>query len=667
MKKSFLPVVVALMSVSLGALSGCGGSVTDVSYEEWESTEGVIVPAIPELNKSRNKDFIFGMDVSSIIEVEEAGGQFYDFDGNPVRDIMTFLADCGVNYIRIRLWNDPFDEYGNSFGGGGNDITTDIAIAQRAVNAGMKVCLDFHYSDFWADPSKQTTPRAWADYDIYEIRSALYDYTYDTLKAFDEAGCLPDMVQIGNEINSGILTDKTNSQSYCWCLNEGISATRKYAKETKSDIKIVLHYAEAASYNSVSQLLTTVMNYGVTDFDIIGLSYYSYWHGGIDELKESLAQFEKNFKKYDIAIMEYSYGYTDDYTGNAANIYNSDDCESMGGYVTSVQGQASYIHDVNEAVAQINNGIGTFYWEPAWLPLDGTSWASSYASDYLTSQGDDTGSLDKVTWANQALFDFDGHPLDSLKAYRLMKGDAGYTETTFSYDEEMEASVNIAASDLTAALPQNLKVLTELDRWVNAPITWDKDGVQSIRDGGEGVYSIHGTASYLTGSFDVTGNLTCYYEYLANGGFEECTGTADISDFSLVPGWSCQGTGYRVERKGNAHDGFYNFNLWASSNYSCTITQEVYCDAGDYFFQVYGRSGSGLYPDVTIFVEQNGNEIASATFDWSTGEGDWPDWLLTTTYFSLSSSSSLTVGARIVGDAADWAHLDDFALGHVLA
>ena len=165
-------------------------------YGDSTATDVHVLPVeLPE-------DFIFGVDMSSILEVEAAGGVFYNEDGQE-QDVFEILADHGVNYVRIRLWVDPHDEDGNPFGGGSTDTAAGIEIAKRAARVGMRICLDFHYSDFWADPGKQSVPRAWASLSKADLVTAIHDYTYDALKQFQDAGVRPHMVQIGNETTTG--------------------------------------------------------------------------------------------------------------------------------------------------------------------------------------------------------------------------------------------------------------------------------------------------------------------------------------------------------------------------------------------------------------------------------------------------------------------------------
>ena len=153
------------------------------------------------------EDFIFGMDVSSILAEEKSGVKYYGFDGEET-DLFSLLAENGINYIRVRVWNNPFDNEGRGFGGGNCDILNAVEIGKRATACGMKLLVDFHYSDFWADPGKQMVPRAWAKLDIDEKEEALYQYTLDCMKQLKDAGVDVGMVQLGNETNGALCGEK---------------------------------------------------------------------------------------------------------------------------------------------------------------------------------------------------------------------------------------------------------------------------------------------------------------------------------------------------------------------------------------------------------------------------------------------------------------------------
>ena len=188
----------------MGGLSGCGSQDQGIADTVAGSTVSATADAaditafpLPEGPEEStiyvepvdgiSDDFYRGMDVSAVLALENSGVKYYNFDGEE-QDVFMTLAQAGVNYIRLRVWNDPYDENGNSYGGGNNDVATAITLGQRATQYGMKVCIDFHYSDFWADPKKQFVPKAWEGMDIEEKSDALYHFTLESLTQILDAG-----------------------------------------------------------------------------------------------------------------------------------------------------------------------------------------------------------------------------------------------------------------------------------------------------------------------------------------------------------------------------------------------------------------------------------------------------------------------------------------------
>ena len=369
-------------------------------------------------------DFIFGMDVSSLLVEEKSGVKYYDFDGNEQDALKTF-ADAGINYIRLRVWNDPYDENGNGYGGGNNDLPTAIELGKRATGYGMRVLIDFHYSDFWADPQKQILPKAWVGMSLSEKSSALYDYTKDSLTQLLDSGVDVGMVQIGNEINYG-LSGESNIDNIIELLKSGSKAVREVSSQKGKDIGIVVHYTDIGKKEGVFSLIEKLVNSGL-DFDMMGLSYYPYWHGDLKNMSSVIGEIGEKFGKK-VFIAETSYCYTtDDGDGFANRVSKSDLVKD---YPATPEGQASFMHDLYE---NVNNagGIGGFYWEGAWIPVGpasadnspiwekyGSGWASSYASDYDKDAAEYYGGC---SWDNQTFFDFNGHPLESMKVFKYMR------------------------------------------------------------------------------------------------------------------------------------------------------------------------------------------------------------------------------------------------------
>lgn len=200
-----------LAMILLISLTGCRDLETElapVSTQEVTVKTQEVVEEVPEETwespiDGLSDDFIFGMDASSVLTEEKSGVKYYGFDGKE-QDIFKTYADSGINYIRLRVWNDPYDENGNGYGGGNNDLPTAVELGKRATANGMKVMIDFHYSDFWADPKRQHAPKAWEGMSVEEKADALYEFTKDSLSQLLDSGVDVGMVQVGNEINYGM-------------------------------------------------------------------------------------------------------------------------------------------------------------------------------------------------------------------------------------------------------------------------------------------------------------------------------------------------------------------------------------------------------------------------------------------------------------------------------
>ncbi len=362
-------------------------------------------------------DFIKGADVSMLAEVEKHGGKFYDEKGVQ-KDAMLILKENGFNYIRLRLWNDPKDAAGNGYGGGNSDLATTIALAKRAKANGMKFLLDYHYSDFWTDPGRQNKPKAWANMNIEQMTQALHDYTKSTFAEFKKAGVLPDMVQIGNEINGGMLWPEGKSwgqnggefDRLAGLLKAGISGVKENL-DAKDHVKIMLHLAEGTKNDTFTWWFDEITKRDVP-FDVIGLSFYTYWNGPISALKYNMDDISKRYNK-DVIVVEAAYGYTTDNCDNAENNFGAKEAADAG-YPASVQGQADFLHDLMKSIVEVqgNRGKGIFYWEPAWLPTPGATWATKAGMKYNNDDWKEGNARE-----NQSLFDCQGHVLPSMKVF----------------------------------------------------------------------------------------------------------------------------------------------------------------------------------------------------------------------------------------------------------
>lgn len=362
-----------------------------------------------------------GMDISTLLEVERCGGKFYD--NGVERELLSILKDYDVNAIRLRLWNDPYSEEGEPYGAGTNDLKTVMELSRRAREKGFDILLDYHYSDFWADPGKQFIPKAWRGYSVLQLEEAVYEYTKETLLTLQKKGLLPDMVQVGNELSKGFLWPYGMTPEYeniARFVNAGIRAV----KEVSDRIKIMIHLDNGGNNALYREWFDHFMKLG-EDFDIIGLSYYPFWHGTLAMLEENMKDIATRYGK-ELIVAEVSMGYTmEDYREYEAlspelrkGMATRQELVDKIDYPMTKEGQCAFMKDLLEKIASVpeNKGRGFFYWEPAWIPVPGSGWATECALKYIEDKGPCGNE-----WANQALFDYEGNALPALKVVRDYK------------------------------------------------------------------------------------------------------------------------------------------------------------------------------------------------------------------------------------------------------
>ena len=542
MKRNSKRLVAALLSAGLcaGALSGCGAESTttaETGTETQPETEQEVIrtteePAEAEAEEEWSDvfvepvagisdDFIRGMDASAVLSVEKSGAKYYGYDGKE-QDVFETLAESGVNYIRLRVWNDPYDENGNGYGGGDNDVATVIELGKRATQYGMKVNIDFHYSDFWADPKRQHAPKAWEGMSADEKADALYDFTKESLTQILDAGVDVGMVQVGNEINNG-MSGETDVPAVMGLLSAGSRAVREIADSYGKDIQIVLHYTNIEDNEEVDTMAANLKEYGV-DYDIFGLSYYPFWDGTNENMQNVAKNIMDRYGKK-VVIAETSYCYTEKDGDGFGNSFDGIE-DAVDGYAPTVQSQATMIRDICAAANEVGV-LGVFYWEGTWIPVGsedqdnsalwekyGSGWASSYSAEY---DPDDAGLYyGGCSWDNQAMFDFTGHPLPSLNVFRYLKD--GHT-VPLAVDFIPQTTVSRDVGE-ALTLPETVEVVYN-DRSANTqvPVSWDASQVAAIDTKKAGTYTVDGTLSdgtAVTADVDVE-----MVNYVKNPGFEE--------------------------------------------------------------------------------------------------------------------------------------------------
>jgi arabinogalactan endo-1,4-beta-galactosidase len=312
--------------------------------------------------------FVMGADLSYVNQILEHGGVYRD--SGRVRDPYRIFKDHGANLVRLRLWHTPTwtkEVYGSAGTKMYNDLE-DVKVAIRRSKAmGLAINLDFHYSDTWADPSKQVIPAAWVGLDFATLVDSVYQYTFQTLKTLNDAGLMPEMVQVGNETNPGMLLPLGGYATNGWpklgeLINSGIRAVRDISKHSVIKPLIILHIAQPENVDFWFSNISRAGN--VSDFDIVGFSYYSKWSDvPIGDISRFVADFKKAFGK-EVMIVETAYPWTTENADSYANAFNAGD--AVPGYPISQEGQLRYMTDLTQAIID-GGGMGIMVWEPAWI------------------------------------------------------------------------------------------------------------------------------------------------------------------------------------------------------------------------------------------------------------------------------------------------------------
>lgn len=330
--------------------------------------------------ENKYSTFISAVDISSYPEISISNPTYYDFEGNK-NDFLKILKDNGINTIRLRLWVNPNNEYS-----GFNNVKQ---FSQNCKTYGFKTWLTIHYSDTWADPGHQVTPKQWQGISFTQLKDSVYSYTKRIVKELQ-----PNYIQIGNEINSGILHPSghisNNFQKFNELMNMGIMAVRENSTETK----IILHFAGIEGSDWFFNRVNTL------DYDIIGLSYYPIWHGkSLYNLKTTMHNLSKTHNKK-IVIAETAYPFTLNWNDWTNNIVGLNEQLILPEYPATPLGQRDFIKQIKILTKELENGIGFCYWGAELIAWKGTQ------------------STDASTWENQALFDFDNKALPVLKEFK---------------------------------------------------------------------------------------------------------------------------------------------------------------------------------------------------------------------------------------------------------
>lgn len=618
----------------------------------------IIVESVPGIKS----DFIMGFDASQVLDIEKAGGKYYGTDAKE-KDIFEILKAHGINYVRFRVWNNPtFNKEGKSpdgrltglagtpLGGGNNSVANDILLAKRAKKAGMKILLDFHYSDFWADPAKQAMPQDWKGQKGEELCRTVQKFTADAIRQFSKAGAKPDMVQIGNELNNGFLWPEgkiwANKGESAGGMDGFINILKAASKGVRNaqgffgKIKVVIHLANGgdnALYRAVFDSITKAK----VDFDVIGLSFYTYWHGGVEDLKRNMEDLAKRYGK-EMIVAETAYAFTSedgDEQGNVFQVFSNDN----DGYAPTVQGQATAVRDVIAAVSSVKGGAGVFYWGGEAIPVKGAGLS--------VNEGD--------TWENQAMFDFNGRALPSLAVWRLVRGGEAVTNKwkgaasngggfkPYSMADDSK-SVYIEPGK-TPALPKKIKVLLTNDRESLVDVEWDSHDWKNEKDGAQ--VKLRGTIEGTAFKPSILVIASSKVNIISDPSFE----SGKLGEWKLDgPSAAC----FVENNKGNAHTGKWTYKYWLDKAFKSTLTRKLEnLSNGKYTISIWAMGGGGEN-EITLFAQgfdsTNLKKKAACNIT-NTGWKNWKKYTLTADV----TSGEIVIGIYLDSNAGCWGNFDD--------
>ena len=631
---------------------------------------------VKKTDKELSSDFIMGMDISSMISELDSGVVYRDYEGNKLEtldDICKFLADQGINHLRIRVWNDPYDADGNGYGGGNNDVAKAKQFADACRNAGIKMLVDFHCSDLWTDPGKQYVPKAWKGYSVEQKAEALTKFLEDSLNTIDPTRDVVDMVQVGNETTSGFIgeTDVTNM---CTLFEAGAKGVKAY----NDAVKVVIHLTNPEKGNMTRWAKRLDENN--VDYDILATSYYPYWHGTLDNLKTQLETVKNTYGK-DVMVAETSYAYTledSDGHSNTVRVGNNDTADNATEPFTE-QGQATAIRNL---INTVNNagGLGVYYWEPAWQTVGdtrgltgeaydkqvaankatwekyGSGWASSYASEFDAK--------DAGVWFggsavdNEAMFYPDGTASPSLHVWNYVK--TGAVSNLVSVEGLGSDLTQTIIANSAFELPQTLDVTySDETKAVAEAITWNADDVKKIDTTKAGTYQVTGTVAFSKEitrgaykgktSVDVTLTLQVKQPNLITN---EAAVEFDDGSVFTIDGAMFKKIPSTENPKNGAHS--MSWYSGAEATGSVTYNEAMTLAKGTYTFEAYAEG-----KDASVIMQVLNAEDDSVLFSGDATEVTaWNDWKTPTVTFTLEKETTVKLRVAVENKAAGWGSVD---------
>lgn len=536
--------------VSMAIFAYAQGNETDTSRDPYKygddtglKQQKVTIKKVKNMSDST----IRGIDISSYTALKKAGVKYYDNEGKEA-SLLKVLSDNGVNYIRIRIWNDPYNEKGETYGGGSNDVKAGLEIAKEAAKYNIKVLLGFHYSDFWADPAVQLLPKAWEkDRNNQEkMCSNVYEFTKETLEQFKDAGADIGMVQVGNEISQGMMGIMHRTKANVWqeeeksvLIDSYLNAGARAVRECVPDALVAIHLDTLNL--SIYKDAMNAWERDKVDYDVLGSSSYAFWAGKnmLGNLRKAGNYVASRGKLF--AVLETSWlNSQKDADGTVNMVNNTKDAV----YKVGPQGQADMLSDLYDAILSNDNGLGAFYWEGAWIPVKagwvnwkynkemanefGTGWATENAGGYypkskLYYNGNPVWGGD--SWDNQTLFDDKGYPLDSLRFYKdAVSSNEKYSRVVIALCDkennvlEYRVVKVVSGKSMTYTLPEikgytkekdTIKILGTNDKISKVSVVYNKDIKKQTITVKKASYTIpYGTKFNLKNKVKAVGSLT---------------------------------------------------------------------------------------------------------------------------------------------------------------
>lgn len=634
---------------------------------------GIIVNKVENITD----DFIRGVDISTYKSLIDSGVKFKDWEGNELDDagFFTLLKNAGVNYVRIRVWNDPYADEAKTqgYGAGNCDVAKAKQMGKWATDAGLKVLIDFHYSDFWADPGRQVVPKAWKDHTVAQKASDIETFTSDSLKELLEAGVDVGMVQVGNETTSAICGEE-DWDNMATLFNAGARAVHNVASERGKTMLVALHFTNPEKTDTMKGFAKKLNDSNV-DYDVFATSYYPYWHGTRENLTSVLKYIANTYGKK-VMVAETSWARTMEDGDGQPNVVRPGNNDDTSQYPATPQGQANEVRDVIEAVANVGEkGIGVMYWEPAWLPVNvykadaenaeqvlaanklawetyGSGWASSYSIDY--DPGVNENNYGGSEWDNQAMFDFEGNPFPSLNVYKYVL--TGATEAK-KLDAIDGCEVDVKeGEDIASKLPATVTgVYNDRTKAEGLSVTWNQQDIAAITSFGS--HKVNGTV--VEDGSEETINAVCTVNYfptnlLIAGDFENEQGGRDV--------WTIDGTGLNEKLGENFRSGKYCLAFYLGEDYELTATQSFTVETpGKYKAFMYLQGGDA--EDAATAKIKLSNDTKETSAEDEAGVKGWKVWQRPEVdEVQAQIGDVLTVTITITGKAKSWGSVDDVYL-----